>query len=125
MRSWPLALACATLLLCLGGVAHGEEGPPPAEPPPEDVDDTIEALPPVVVTAPPTEAPSPSPTIRPETHKVKRGETLTSIARRYGVKPAHIVCLNDMRNRDIVMLGVIYQIPPEGFKCPPNWRKQN
>jgi LysM repeat protein len=80
---------------------------------------------PVVATAAPTIEPSPSPTPRPETHRVRRGDTLTSIANRYGVKPSHIVCLNNMRNRNVVMLGVTYKIPPEGFRCPPGWRNQN
>ena len=80
---------------------------------------------PVVATAVPRVEPSPSPTIRREFHMVKRGDTLTNIAERYGVKPIHIVCLNNMKNRNIVMLNVTYKIPPEGFKCPPGWRNQN
>jgi hypothetical protein len=79
---------------------------------------------PVIATAEPSVAPSTVPTPRPATHKVKKGDTLTNIAERYGVKPIHIVCLNNIGNRNIVMLGATYEVPPEGFKCPPNWRDQ-
>ena len=77
---------------------------------------------PVVATAAPSVEPSSEPTPRPETHRVKRRDTLTSIAEQYGVKAQHIQCLNGILDRNLVVLGALYKIPPEGFKCPPGWR---
>lgn len=75
-----------------------------------------------VATPEPSTEPEPTPTPKPRYYRVKAGDSLTSIATRFNVKPNHIVCLNRMPNKNIVMLGVRYQIPPEGYKCPPGWR---
>lgn len=80
---------------------------------------------PAVATTAPSAAPSASPTPRPATHRVRRNDTLTSIALTYGVKPQHIQCLNGILNKNIVMLGAVYDIPPDGFTCPPGWRNAN
>ena len=50
------------------------------------------------------------------------GDSLTSIAAKFDVKPQHLQCLNRILNKNIVVLGARYEIPPEGFECPRGWR---
>jgi len=54
---------------------------------------------------------------------VKSGDSLTGIAAKFDVKPAHLQCINGILNRNIVVLGARYEIPPEGFSCPQGWRR--
>jgi LysM repeat protein len=54
---------------------------------------------------------------------VKAGDSLTGIAAKFDVKPQHLQCLNGILNKNIVVLGARYQIPPEGFECPRGWRR--
>ena len=75
------------------------------------------------VTSGPSLAPSPTPTPKPKFYRVKPGDSLSRIAAKFGVKEAHLQCLNGILNKNIVVLGARYQIPPEGFSCPPGWRK--
>ena len=76
---------------------------------------------PVVVTTP---SPEPTATTEPKTrfYRVKSGDTLTAIAQRFGVQAIHLQCINNIRRKNIVVLGARLQIPPEGFSCPPGWR---
>jgi LysM repeat protein len=76
----------------------------------------------VLRTAAPTVSPSPTPLGRIRNYRIKSGDTLTRIAERFNVRPAHIQCLNGMANRNIVLLGLRYKIPPEGFTCWPGWK---
>ena len=76
-----------------------------------------------VVTAEPSAEPSPTGEPKPRFYRVKAGDSLISIAARFDVKPQHLQCLNGILNRNIVVLGARYQIPPEGFECPRGWRK--
>ena len=74
------------------------------------------------VTAAPSEEPEPSATPKPRFYRVKSGDSLTSIAVRFGVKTNHLQCLNGITNKNIVVLGSRLAIPPDGFSCPPGWR---
>jgi LysM repeat protein len=73
-------------------------------------------------TAQPSEEPQPTKSPKPRYYRVKSGDSLTSIAARFGVKPNHLQCLNRIVNKNIVVLGARYEIPPEGFSCPSGWR---
>ena len=77
---------------------------------------------PVVASVAPSVEPSISPKPNPSFYRVRSGNSLSSIAARFDVKTQHLQCLNDIRNKNIVVLGARLEIPPEGFSCPPNWR---
>ena len=77
---------------------------------------------PVVASVAPSVEPSISPKPNPSFYRVRSGDSLSSIAARFDVKTQHLQCLNDIRNKNIVVLGARLEIPPEGFSCPPNWR---
>jgi LysM repeat protein len=64
-----------------------------------------------VATAPPTQAPTTT-TLGPIDYQVRRGDTLTAIARRFGVSIDTIVSANHLSNRDSVAEGQILRIPP-------------
>jgi LysM repeat protein len=76
-----------------------------------------------LLTAEPSLEPSPTPVPKPKFYKVKAGDSLSGIAAKFDVKATHLQCLNGITNRNIIVLGARYQIPPEGFSCPAGWRK--
>lgn len=76
-----------------------------------------------LATAAPSVDPSPTPDTKPRYYRVKSGDSLTGIAQKFNVKPTHLQCINGITNRNVVVLGARYLIPPEGFSCPPGWRK--
>lgn len=106
----------------LGG--GGEELPPVAAASPSPA---VQPVPVVtrapLVTAQPSAEPSPTPEPKRRFYRVKAGDSLTSIAARFDVKPQQLQCLNRILNKNIVVLGARYEIPPEGFECPKGWRK--
>lgn len=62
-------------------------------------------------TAPPTQAPTTT-TLGPVNYQVRRGDTLTLIARRFGVSIDTIVAANQLANQDNLAEGQILRIPP-------------
>ena len=46
-------------------------------------------------------------------HRVRRGETLASIAQRYGVTEADIIASNDLRSRNVIVVGQRLRLPGE------------
>jgi len=64
-----------------------------------------------VATAPPTQAPTTT-TLGPIDYQVRRGDTLTAIARRFGVSIDTIVSTNHLSNQDSLAEGQILRIPP-------------
>lgn len=77
----------------------------------------------VVATAAPSLEPGPTQQPKIRTYRVKPGDTLTGIAQKFGVKVGHLQCMNHILNKNVIQLGARYLIPPDGFTCPPNWRK--
>ena len=67
----------------------------------------------VAPTSEPTPSPSPSGSVcsLPTTHVVARGETLTSIARRYGVTLAALEKANGIKNPSLIVVGQRLIIP--------------
>ncbi|MEA2027092.1 MAG: LysM domain-containing protein, partial [Chloroflexota bacterium] len=66
---------------------------------------------------------SPTPQPKRRFYRVKPGDSLTGIAAKFDVKWQHVQCLNGILNKNVVVLGARYEIPPEGYSCPPNWRR--
>lgn len=63
--------------------------------------------------APATTAPAPTTTTTPSTsYQVKRGDTLTSIAKFFGVSTATIAAANQLGSGDRLTEGQVLQIPP-------------
>ncbi len=51
-----------------------------------------------------------------EYHKVRRGETLSGIAKRYGVSVSSIMGMNNLRSRHRIRIGQIIRLPVDGAK---------
>jgi LysM repeat protein len=75
-----------------------------------------------LTTAAPSVAPSPTPTPKARFYKVKSGDSLTRIALKFGVDAKLLQCINGILDKNVVVLGARYEIPPEGYTCPPGWR---
>ena len=77
---------------------------------------------PVAATVQPTAAPEPAPTSAPAptttTHTVQPGETLSSIARRYGVSVQALVWTNNIANPSLILPGQVLVIPGSGRVVP-------
>lgn len=58
-----------------------------------------------------TPSPSPSPTPTQRTYTVRSGDTLTSIARRFGVTVSAISSLNNLTNTNTIRVGQVLKIP--------------
>ncbi|MCS7261062.1 MAG: LysM peptidoglycan-binding domain-containing protein [Anaerolineae bacterium] len=97
-----------------GNIIVGGGGPPPATPTPLPVTPT--PPPPVTITPPPpvTLTPPPAPT----RYVVQRGDTLYSIARRFGVSIWQLVSLNNIPNINLIYVGQVLIIPAPG-PTPP------
>lgn len=76
---------------------------------------------PVVLATP---SPEPTATTPPKirTYRVKSGDSLSGIAQRFQVDLNHLQCMNNIRRKNIVVLGARLEIPPPGYACPPGWR---
>ncbi len=53
----------------------------------------------------------PEPVPADRVHRVRRGETLTSIAQRYGVTEAAILATNDLHSRNVIVVGQRLRLP--------------
>ena len=90
----------------------------PTEVPPTEIPPT--AIPPTAV--PPTSAPAPTtaPATGGETtYTVQRGDTLYSIARRYGTTVEAIASANGITNPNLIRVGQKLTIPTSGSPVPP------
>ena len=74
------------------------------------------------VSSAPSVAPSPTPIPKRRFHKVRPGDSLIKIALEYSVDSKLLQCINGILDKKVVVLGVRYEIPPEGYTCPPGWR---
>jgi LysM repeat protein len=64
---------------------------------------------PTATPAPAT--PAPTPTSRPTTYKVKRGDTLSSIADRFGVTAKKLARLNGIDDPSLIRVGQVLELP--------------
>ena len=75
----------------------------------------------------PGASPSPSPTPEPEirTYTVKPGDTLSGIASnpRVRVNMRLLQCINGLVDPNLLQPGQELLIPPDGYSCPPGWRR--
>jgi LysM repeat protein len=68
----------------------------------------------------PTAAPTPTATTVPDVHTVSAGETLTSIARRYGLTVGQLMAINGIDNPDELIAGqVLLSFRQRRRRCPP------
>jgi len=51
-------------------------------------------------------------------HKIRRGETLSAIARRYGVRESELVAVNGLRSRHRISVGQILRLPTRPELAP-------
>jgi LysM repeat protein len=76
-----------------------------------------------------TAGPSPSPSATPEpeirTYTVKPGDTLSGIAADPKVRAniRLLQCINGLANPNLLQPGQKLLIPPDGYSCPPGWRR--
>lgn len=75
-----------------------------------DDSSTLETLPPIKKTTTTTTTTSP-PTTRPETYEIKPGESLQSVADRFGVPIDELAALNGIANVDYVQAGQVIDLP--------------
>jgi LysM repeat protein len=54
---------------------------------------------------------------------VKAGDTLSEIAAKAKVNMKLLQCINELANPNLLQLGQELQIPPDGYACPPGWRR--
>jgi LysM repeat protein len=87
-------VACGLIVLVACGQARSDRAKPAG------------TTPTATTVAPTTAAPAPTP------YQVKRGDTLTSIARFFGVSSQTLVAANQLGNQDRLTEGQVLQIPP-------------
>jgi LysM repeat protein len=101
----PRALLALLALLALSACARGDAAPPT---PSATIDDTF-----VVVTptpgAPARRTPAPAGT---RTYVVEPGDTLSSIAARFGVSEEALIQANGVTDPDTIQAGQVLVIPP-------------
>ena len=61
----------------------------------------------------PMNTPAPVPTQQARTYKVKRGDTLSGIAARFGTTVRVLIDLNDIKNPSRIAIGARLKLPPE------------
>lgn len=104
-RTWSRVVAASGLIVL---VACGQTGSDRAKP--------AGTKPTATTVAPTTAAPASTP------YAVKRGDTLTSIARFFGMSTQTLVAANQLGNQDRLTEGQVLQIPPAppaGVKVSP------
>ena len=67
-----------------------------------------------------TPSPPAQPTPSGQTYVVRRGDTLSSIARRYGVSMWTLAQANSIRNPSFIYVGQVLRIPSGGSPAPPS-----
>jgi LysM repeat protein len=75
------------------------------------------------VTPSATEVATPEPSPKVRTYRVKAGDSLSAIAQRFGVRMEVLQCRNLVRDPDLIAVGQVLTIPPEGYTCAPGWRR--
>jgi hypothetical protein len=117
-------LVVAIVVVALPTIFSGGDPGAVASPSPGATFRPLTTRPPLVRPTPEASLePGPTATPKIRTYKVKPGDSLTGIAVKFGVDPKHLQCMNGIKNKNIVVLGSRLRIPPEGYTCPPGWRK--
>jgi LysM repeat protein len=81
----------------------------------------VSMLPTVIASAvPPTNTPSPRPTLAVRPYEVGPGETLSEIAMVFGVSIDQLLEINNLDNPDDLRAGMTLQIPIQGSIAPEN-----
>jgi LysM repeat protein len=94
-QTWSRVLVASALIVLVAcGQARSDRAKPAG------------TTPTATTVAPTTAAPGPTP------YQVKRGDTLTSIARFFGVSSQTLVAANQLGNQDRLTEGQVLQIPP-------------
>jgi LysM repeat protein len=121
-----LALLIIALVAFLVPSLFGGDGGgvPPAGPASQSPGASLRA----VVTQAPRQTPDDSPTPTPtppqvREYTVKSGDTLSGIASKFKVSIRLVQCYNGITNPDRLQLGQKVRIPPDGYSCPPGWRR--
>ena len=76
-----------------------------------------DTLPPIVTTTTTTTTP-PTTTTIPLIYVVKKGESLFSIAKQFGIKPADLAAYNGITNPDKIQAGQKLKMPQPGQAVP-------
>ena len=80
-----------------------------------------------VATQRPRSTPKPGATERPTatslTYKVKRGDTLLRIGRRFNLTVKQLTCANNIRNPNSLSVGTMLIIPIDSYECPKPTKK--
>ncbi len=63
------------------------------------------------------------PAATPQSYRVKRGDTLLRIGRRFNVTVEQLTCANDIRNPNSLSVGTTLVIPIETYRCPKPTKK--
>jgi len=113
--------ALGALVLSRGPLAPGTSGAgddapgatPIASAAPSAAVPTAEATsnPTAAPTAEPTAAPAATPTPRPQTYKVRPGDTLSAIAAKFDTTIRELADLNDIANPSLIRVGQVLQLP--------------
>jgi LysM repeat protein len=118
-----ILLVSIVVFLVATQIGGGDEAPPVAAASPSPgASFGVVATQAPVATPRPSDDPEPTKSPKRRFYTVKSGDSLSSIAARFDVKPNHLQCLNRILNKNIVVLGARYEIPPDGFSCPQGWR---
>ncbi len=70
-----------------------------------------------------TPEPPPTPEPTPGSYKIRRGDTLSSIGRKFNVTVAQLICANSIRNPNSLSTGTTLVIPIETYQCPQPTKK--
>jgi LysM repeat protein len=74
-------------------------------------------------SAEPSASPSPTPEPEIRTYTVRPGDTLFGIAAKLDVNMRLLQCLNVLTNPNLLQPGQKLLVPPDGYSCPPGWRR--
>jgi LysM repeat protein len=63
--------------------------------------------------------PTPTPAPTPQTYTVKGGDTLSGIAKSFGLTAEQVACFNNIKVTSILQIKQVLRIPPADYTCPP------
>ncbi len=128
-RVWLIGMVAGVHVLAFGAVALLQgcgtlrEDPPPPDPPPMPTRpaEPLEPVTPVTPRPPEPPPPEPAPRLTTSTYEVRPGDTLSQIARRFGVSVSRLVSLNALTDPDAIRAGQKLIVPGEvDVDAPPS-----